>query len=138
METKHTEETKEEAKAVEEPVSPTKEPTNRVGSPKKPAETKQAEEELDSEGLQVLKERISKLEKDVSCLYEKVESAPMAGVAGAADVEELVSKINEIQSDMEKMNQTADRLIDDRENREMHLNVSFITVECRLYELLRD
>ncbi|OAD56392.1 Glutamine-rich protein 2 [Eufriesea mexicana] len=127
VETKHTEETEEAVKPVEKAVTSSKE--IRTGSPKKPAESKQTEEVLDSGGLQVLKERISKLEKDVSCLYEKVESAPMAGVVGAADVEDLVSKINEIQSDMEKMNQTADRLIDDRENREMHLNALLEQVE---------
>lgn len=54
----------------------------------------------------------------------------MAGVGGSAELDDLVSKIQGIQTDMEKLNQTADRLIDDRENREIHLNVRSVVRHC--------
>ncbi|XP_026674704.1 glutamine-rich protein 2-like [Ceratina calcarata] len=101
----------------------------KVESPKSPTEKIDIDISIDSEDLDSIRGRISKLEKDVSCLFEKVESAPMAGVAGTADIEDLVAKIHEIQTEMEKLNQTADRLIDDRENREMHLNALLEQVE---------
>ncbi|XP_076766930.1 uncharacterized protein LOC143433479 [Xylocopa sonorina] len=117
----------QETAETEKPVATPKETPK--GSPKKPTKAKTEQETVDSKELQVIEERVSKLEKDVTCLYEKVESAPMAGVTGTADIDDLGSKIHEIQTEMEKLNQTADRLIDDRENREMHLNALLEQVE---------
>ncbi|CAL7944833.1 unnamed protein product [Xylocopa violacea] len=113
----------------QETVEPEKPKGTPKESPKHPTKAKTGQETIDSKELQVIQERISKLEKDVTCLFEKVESAPMAGVTGTADIDDLGSKIHEIQTEMEKLNQTADRLIDDRENREMHLNALLEQVE---------
>ncbi|XP_034195382.2 uncharacterized protein LOC117611545 isoform X1 [Osmia lignaria lignaria] len=96
---------------------------------KSTSEAVEGADAIDSEQLQEMRERIGKLEKDVSCLFEKVESAPMAGVSGNAELDDLVSKIQGIQTDMDKLNQTADNLIDDRENREIHLNALLEQVE---------
>ncbi|CAK9805114.1 Glutamine-rich protein 2 [Anthophora plagiata] len=101
----------------------------RPESPQSPTKDMITEPPMSTDELHILKERVSKLEKDVSCLNEKVDSAPMAGVAGSADIDDLMSKVQEIQGEMEKLNQTADRLIDDRENREMHLNALLEQVE---------
>lgn len=79
---------------------------------------------IDSEELQDMRKRISKLEKDVINISDKVDKVQVTGVAGTTNIDNLVSKYNEVQAEMEKLNQTADRLIDDRETREMHLNVS--------------
>nr|XP_003705842.1 PREDICTED: uncharacterized protein LOC100883897 [Megachile rotundata] len=101
----------------------------KPSSRKATAESGKTEETADTEELGELKQRVGKLEKDVVCLFEKVESAPMAGVSGNAELDELVSKIQGIQNDMDKLHQTADRLIDDRENREIHLNALLEQVE---------
>lgn len=75
--------------------------------------------------MQDLVQRVQELEKDVGCLMEKSNSAPMAGVdpEGPQGLGDLLNKIQTIQSDMENINQTANRLLDDRENRETHTNV---------------
>ncbi|XP_076249340.1 uncharacterized protein LOC143188783 [Calliopsis andreniformis] len=115
-------------------------PTQPKTSPKhaaqdKPEETTpkqkeaQAETRPDSEAPTDINERLTKLEKDVQCLKEKIDSAPMAGIGRSAELDELVAKIQGIQSEMQKLNQTADRLIDDRENREIHLTALLEQVE---------
>lgn len=83
---------------------------------------------IDSEELKDMRKRISKLEKDVITISDKVDKVQVSGVAGATNIDNLVSKYNEVQAEMEKLNQTADRLIDDRETREMHLNVSILFI----------
>nr|XP_033322686.1 myosin-4-like [Megalopta genalis] len=87
------------------------------------------EEYIDQDEINIINERLSRLEKDVICLQELVNSAPMAGMTGNAELDELVSKIQSVQDDMEKLNQTADRLIDDKENREVHLNALLEQIE---------
>lgn len=111
-------EAEEESEETPEPV-PSKSPV----SPEEAQKDVDLGELMDPEEMKVMKDRILKLEKEVICLQEKVNSAPMAGVTGSPELDELVSKIQGVQTDMKKLNQTADRLIDDRENREMHLNV---------------
>ncbi|XP_053976484.1 glutamine-rich protein 2-like [Hylaeus volcanicus] len=132
---KHTEEKKEMSEAAAKEVAHTEETTKAkvpVASTK-PIEEQtnviQFDDAIDSEVLKNMNERISKLEKDLICLREKVDSAPMAGVTGSAELDELVATIHGVQTDMEKLNQTADRLIDDRENREVHLNALLEQVE---------
>lgn len=126
----------EDAKKAEDTETATPKETVASAAPQKPAEVPTPEdatqekgaaveaEEIDSNTLTYINERLTKLEKDVACLNEKVDSAPPAGTTGSAELDDLVSKIHGIQADMEKLNQTADHLIDDRENREVHLNVS--------------
>ncbi|XP_076227323.1 uncharacterized protein LOC116429748 [Nomia melanderi] len=123
-----------EGEPVEEESEETAEPvlSKSPVSPKKTqkdVDTVDLGEFTDPNEMKVMKERILKLEKDVICLQEKVNSAPMAGVTGSPELDELVSKIQSVQTDMEKLNQTADRLIDDRENREMHLNALLEQIE---------
>ncbi|XP_015436759.1 PREDICTED: uncharacterized protein LOC107192080 [Dufourea novaeangliae] len=87
------------------------------------------EEIVHTDDMKYIHQRVVKLEKDVLCLKEKMDNTPMAGVTGNAELDELVSKIQSVQTDMEKLNQTADRLIDDRENREVHLNALLEQIE---------
>ena len=68
-----------------------------------------------------MKGRISKLEKDVMNLHEKVETTH---IVDASNLENLASKVQEMQGDVEKLTQTTDNLIDERETREMHFSVS--------------
>lgn len=82
------------------------------------------EETVSSKVLKALDERVTQLEKVITNLHEKLESVSMTGVTKNSELEELVATIQGVQTDMEKFNQIADRLIDDRENRELHLNVS--------------
>ncbi|XP_050496443.1 glutamine-rich protein 2-like isoform X1 [Bombus huntii] len=113
----------------------TEETTKEITTPRKntPSELRTQVENpkgmIDSEELQDMRKRISKLEKDVITISDKVDKVQMTGVAGATNIDNLVSKYNEVQAEMEKLNQTADRLIDDRETREMHLNALLEQVE---------
>ncbi|XP_076664147.1 uncharacterized protein LOC143366725 isoform X2 [Andrena cerasifolii] len=131
----------EDAKKAEDTETAASKETVASAAPQKPAEVPTPEdatqkkraavesEEMDSDTLTYINERLTKLEKDVACLNEKVDSAPPAGTTGSAELDDLVSKIHGIQTDMEKLNQTADHLIDDRENREVHLNALLEQVE---------
>ncbi|XP_043515671.1 glutamine-rich protein 2-like [Frieseomelitta varia] len=111
---------------VESPNTLVESPNTLVESPNTLVESpKTLEKTVDSEELQSIRERLAKLEKDVIYLFEKVDGAPMAG----ADIDDLISRINDIQAEMKKLSQTVDRLIDDRESREMHLNALFEQVE---------
>ncbi|XP_076647145.1 uncharacterized protein LOC143355862 [Halictus rubicundus] len=114
-----------QAEETTDPTSP-----KSPGSPKKQQGVESDQEDsVDHTEITAMNERISRLEKDVICLQEFVNSGPMAGVTGNAELDELVSKITSVQSDMEKLNQTADRLIDDKENREVHLNALLEQIE---------
>lgn len=88
-----------------------------VESPKPAKE----EKGVNSEELETVKGRISKLEKDVMNLHEKVETTH---IVDASNLENLASKVQEMQGDVEKLTQTTDNLIDERETREMHFSVS--------------
>ncbi|KAK9300709.1 hypothetical protein QLX08_006734 [Tetragonisca angustula] len=131
IETEHRKETEaaKGATEIEKTASPEEEP-EKTELPKETLveSPKTLEETIDSEELQSIRERLEKLEKDVTFLFEKVDSAPMAGVEGA-DIDDLISRINDIQAEMEKLSQTVDRLIDDRESREMNLNALLEQVE---------
>lgn len=113
----------------EETEETTKEITPRKDTPPEPrTQVENPKEMIDSEELKDMRKRISKLEKDVITISDKVDKVQVSGVAGATNIDNLVSKYNEVQAEMEKLNQTADRLIDDRETREMHLNVSILFI----------
>ncbi|XP_048514989.1 uncharacterized protein LOC125501904 [Athalia rosae] len=88
-------------------------------------------EAMFEQATQEILRRVHELEKDVGCLIEKSNSAPMAGVAtdGSQAISELVGKIQTIQTDMENMNQTANRLLDERETRETHTNALLEQIE---------
>lgn len=79
------------------------------------------EKGVNSEELETVKGRISKLEKDVMNLHEKVETTH---IIDAANLENMASKVQEMQGDVEKLTQITDNLIDERETREMHFSVS--------------
>ncbi|XP_025155965.1 glutamine-rich protein 2 [Harpegnathos saltator] len=84
-------------------------------------------EATQSKVLSDITERLDKLEKEVGGLLTKVDSAQAA--ARADDINELVAKIQEIQTDMERLGQIADKLIDDKECRETHLNTLLEQIE---------
>ncbi|EFN79005.1 Glutamine-rich protein 2 [Harpegnathos saltator] len=87
----------------------------------------EAMEATQSKVLSDITERLDKLEKEVGGLLTKVDSAQAA--ARADDINELVAKIQEIQTDMERLGQIADKLIDDKECRETHLNTLLEQIE---------
>lgn len=108
---------KEEPKEIPKEVpkeTPRETPTD---SPKPMKE----EKGVNSEELETVKGRISKLEKDVMNLHEKVETTH---IIDAANLENMASKVQEMQGDVEKLTQITDNLIDERETREMHFSVS--------------
>ncbi|XP_035726722.1 glutamine-rich protein 2-like [Vespa mandarinia] len=73
--------------------------------------------------------RLKKLEKDHDELTEKLKSVAIPSETGDSDLNELVSKIQDIQEDMRKLNETADRLMGDTEDREMNLNAMLEQIE---------
>lgn len=74
-----------------------------------------------SKALNNITERLDKLEKEVGGLLEKTDS--LQATDKVDDINELVAKIQEIETDMEKLGQITDKLIDDKESRETHLDV---------------
>ncbi|PBC33802.1 Glutamine-rich protein [Apis cerana cerana] len=84
------------------------------------------EKGVNSEELETVKGRISKLEKDVMNLHEKVETTH---IIDAANLENMASKVQEMQGDVEKLTQITDNLIDERETREMHFSALLEQVE---------
>ncbi|XP_046819422.1 glutamine-rich protein 2-like [Vespa crabro] len=73
--------------------------------------------------------RLKKLEKDHDELIEKLKNVAIPSETGDSDLNELVSKIQDIQEDMRKLNETADRLMGDTEDREMNLNAMLEQIE---------
>ncbi|XP_078052117.1 uncharacterized protein LOC144478238 [Augochlora pura] len=120
--------TTETARSVEPSHPPSPKAPDSPKKEQKEVETDR-EEYIDQDEINTINERLLRLEKDVICLQEFVNSAPMAGMSGNPELDDLVSKIQSVQSDMEKLNQTADRLIDDKENRETHLNALLEQIE---------
>ncbi|XP_026297181.1 glutamine-rich protein 2 [Apis mellifera] len=101
-----------------------------VESPKPAKE----EKGVNSEELETVKGRISKLEKDVMNLHEKVETTH---IVDASNLENLASKVQEMQGDVEKLTQTTDNLIDERETREMHFSIVTYQALLEQVELLK-
>lgn len=76
-----------------------------------------------ADALRDLDSRVADLEKEMGCVTDRINSESGMGLDGGGGVADLVAKIQAIQADMEKMNQTASRLMDDKENRETHTSV---------------
>lgn len=66
-------------------------------------------------------ERVIVLEKGTENLSEKVNILQAMDKTG--DINELVTKIQEIEADVERIGETIDRLFDDKEKKETHINV---------------
>lgn len=81
----------------------------------------EAMEATHSKALSDITERLDKLEKEVGDLLEKVDSVQVTDRAD--DINEFIARIEEIQADMERFAQTADKLLDDKESRETFLRV---------------
>ncbi|KAK2579363.1 hypothetical protein KPH14_000983 [Odynerus spinipes] len=73
--------------------------------------------------------RVKKLEEEVALILEKLSNITIPGESGDDELNELVSKIQGIQEDMRKLNDTADRLIDEKEDGEMNLNAMLEQIE---------
>lgn len=83
--------------------------------------------------LHDIAQRVDTLEKEVGQLIEKMESLPVAN--SEHDINELVTKVKDIQTDMERLGQTADKLLDDKESREAQLNVRTVNNKKILIEV---
>lgn len=68
-------------------------------------------------------ERVIVLEKEIEYLSEKVNVMQAMDKTNGIDINELVTKIQGIEADMEKIGETIDRLFDDKEKKETHINV---------------
>lgn len=109
-----------ETEIREKPETPRETP-KETPSVATPTDSPKVKEGKDSEEIETVKVRISKLEKDVMNLHEKVETTHMVETA---NLENLATKVQEMQGDVEKLTQTTDTLLDERETREMNFNVS--------------
>lgn len=72
-------------------------------------------------------ERVIALEKETEYLSEKVNVMQAMDKTGDVDINELVTKIQGIEADMERIGETIDRLFDDKEKKETHINVRAIS-----------
>lgn len=68
-------------------------------------------------------ERVIALEKETEYLSEKVNVMQAMDKIGDVDINELVTKIQGIEADVERIGETIDRLFDDKEKKESHINV---------------
>jgi len=73
------------------------------------------------EALQDITQRVVTLEKEINNLWQKMES--VEAKTNDIDFKEFVGKVGEIEMDMEKLGQTIDRLLDEKEERETNINV---------------
>lgn len=78
--------------------------------------------EVSDKVLSDITQRMIALEKDIEYLSEKVE-VRVTERADDIDINVLVEKIQGIETDMEKIEETMDRLLDDKEKKETHINV---------------
>lgn len=66
-------------------------------------------------------ERVIALEKETENLSEKVNV--LQAMDKTDDINELVTKIQGIEADVERIGETIDRLFDDKEKKETHIEV---------------
>lgn len=85
-----------------------------------------------SEALQNITERMVTLEKEINNLLYKMDS--VEAKTDDTAIKEFVGKIGEIETDMEKLGQTMDRLLDEKEERETHINVRTFNNKRELYK----
>ncbi|XP_024941332.1 uncharacterized protein LOC107268250 isoform X2 [Cephus cinctus] len=88
-------------------------------------------EAMYGDALHELGERVRAIEIDIGLIMEKVNSSSMNVMAleVSPGPNELVSKIQSIQADLERVSQTANRLLDEREARETHTNALVEQIE---------
>lgn len=68
-------------------------------------------------------QRVAALETEIGQLLEKVDSMQEADKIGDININELVAKVQGIETDIEKIGQAMGTLFDDKEKQEMHINV---------------
>lgn len=74
-----------------------------------------------SEALQHITQRMVTMENKINNLLQKMEGIETR--THDIDFKEFVTKVEEIEADMEKFGQMMDRLLDEKEERETHINV---------------
>ncbi|XP_012218727.1 glutamine-rich protein 2-like isoform X2 [Linepithema humile] len=80
-----------------------------------------------SEALQNITQRVVTVEKEIDNLLGKIDSVEIK--TNDIDFKEFVAKVEEIETDMEKLGQTMDRLLDEKEERETHVNTLLAQIE---------
>ena len=75
--------------------------------------------------IQNLNTRVTDLEKEVGCVTEKITSQGHGANS--------IAKIQAIEANIEKINETISRLMDDKENRDINTNVSYSSFLFILY-----
>lgn len=73
--------------------------------------------------LSDITQRVIALEKEIDHLSEKVDVMRATERTDDIDINILVAKIQGIETDMERIGETMDRLLDDKEKKETHINV---------------
>lgn len=68
-------------------------------------------------------QRVIVLEKEMEYLSEKVNVMQAMDKTGDIAINELVTKTQKIEADVERIRETIDRLFDDKEKKESHINV---------------
>ncbi|XP_033231365.1 uncharacterized protein LOC117182319 isoform X2 [Belonocnema kinseyi] len=81
-------------------------------------ETVQNVEAMYAVAIPELNNRVQELEKDVAQLMERVNNSPMGGVGpeGGLIINDLVTKIQNIQSDMQTLNETTNKILKEKGN----------------------
>ncbi|KMQ98262.1 glutamine-rich protein 2 [Lasius niger] len=79
--------------------------------------------------LSDITQRVIALEKEIDHLSEKVNVMRATERTDDIDINILVAKIQGIETDMERIGETMDRLLDDKEKKETHINTLLEQIE---------
>jgi len=81
--------------------------------------------------LNKVNENMACLENEISQLWEKLEDSRALDKAYGCNIKKLHIKTQQIQQEIQKFEEITDKLLDDKEKRDTHVNVlSFNTKKC--------
>lgn len=89
-------------------------------------------ETIHDKALDDITQRIVVLEAEIGHLLEKVDSIQGADKIGDDMINELVAKMKEIETDMEKIGQVFNKVFDDKEKQDTHINVRILNNKIKL------
>lgn len=88
------------------------------------------------EVLNDVTQRVVVLESEFRHLSEKVDSIQEVDKTDNTEIKNLITKVQEIDMDMEKIGQTMSKLLEDKEKKEAHINVRAFNNDIRLIKVL--
>lgn len=76
-----------------------------------------------NEALNNVTQRMATLETEIGHLFKKVDSIQEISKVDDVSINKLIAKVQGFETDMEKTEQAMDRILDDKEKQDTHVNV---------------